>query len=301
MYEVLIAILSGASGNLVADGVKKAIGSVRTLTKSNTSGTQSAVPFDNLLEALPSVADFGESPRFLFRQRILHRISLASAKWRWAVVTHYYHPTEGKALVLPEDWRLNAIAGQFSVADFAARPLPADASLRERSTSRVRTSILQSLEAQIDANIASIRVIESEIDRVAHHLVLPRPVFSSQEARYAWMTLCTEINGVPFLRLPQFTSYCGFKNLWTIKDTPEYGVRSRDEDRANIYSFSSLMELSLVIANIEPWDRIYAATLKRDHPLPHQHALRKLAASVLKEMWKAHIPKRGDSSVRGGG
>src|SRR2546428_12109463 len=57
----------------------------------------------------------GETPRFLARQRIYHRINLARSKWDWLVLLTHYHPIRGRPTKVEPEWHPKSIGGQFTI------------------------------------------------------------------------------------------------------------------------------------------------------------------------------------------
>ncbi|MBF8275763.1 MAG: hypothetical protein HW390_836 [Candidatus Brocadiaceae bacterium] len=288
MYDFLFQILIGASGNLAADAVKKVLEKASD-SKANQGAKGSrkvdSTPVTGLPESGETCLDIGEPPRFLCRQRVLHRINLATTKWHWLLVAYYYHPVRGRPLAIPDGLKPDALAGQFTVADFCGKQLPQEEVFLNQVPSSIRRLLLVNRMRQIGILLESIGCIDKEIKKVETNLSLPLIPFSDSETCIPWITFFLEIRNCSFPGLPQFNSYCGFKNLWSIRDTPAHGIRPYDDTRANLYAYAAILELASILAKKNPLSEVYARAFEADHPNPHQFALRKVAVAVIKELW----------------
>ncbi len=272
--------------SLLADiGVKAAKG-VFGLLAGGDSKASASPSHDSDSDLAESAESSGETPLFLARQRLHHRIELARAKWSWLVAATYYHPTRGQIHEIPSSWRPRAIAGQFTVADFASRDLPHESYLGESAQSDIRLRIIQG-RITIAAEIRdTLTQIESAMIRAWPSFHFRDAPWENEGARLAWMSLIAEVRTRRFAGLPQFNSFCGFKNLWSMRDTPASGISSRDTGALST-TYGYVAELAWILAQTDSeLGRLYAREFDKKHELPHQYALRKVAVRMLDSIWQ---------------
>ena len=232
--------------------------------------------------------DLGETPDFLAHQRFYYRLELAKAKWQWLKLATYYHPVAGRTARLPEDWDPRSISGHFTVADFAGRDLPHQSEIAEHSPSELRAQVLHNQITLVKILNNNIEAIEGALElAIESHRIVTVP-WKYPEVRHAWISLMLEVRQKTFAELPNLNSYCGFKNLWSVIDTPVQGIRSRGTDTPNLFAYAALMEIAWYLSRFDTgMKELYEKNVQQKrHQLPHQEALRKLAAYILKTMWR---------------
>jgi hypothetical protein len=233
-------------------------------------------------------SDFGETPQFLSKQRVLHRVDLARAKWDWLTLTAYYHPIIGRSAAFNPKWNPQVIAGHFTTADFAGQTLPIEKDIGEHAPSQVRVQILHARISIAQQLANSVVRVELELRKNLKNMSLPDPLWKHAELNFPWYTLMMQISRRTFEGLPRLNSYCGFKNLWTVRDTPASGISVRGQDTPNLLAYSATMEIAWYLIHREPeFIAQYNADLNK-HGAPHQFALRRAAVRVLKLIWEAH-------------
>lgn len=232
-------------------------------------------------------SDFiGEPPRFLARQRCHHRVRLARAKWDWLVLATYYHPTRGRTHELPEKWDPRQIGGHFTTADFASSKLPHEDDIGATAPSEIRIGLIHRTISIANALAENIRTLEDNLAKTLPSHGFPLSPWSYPGIELPWACFFIEINGREFDGLPQLNSYCGFKNLWSVQDTPASGVHARGHATPNLFAYCALMELAWILMQYDPeMGRIYSKNFGK-HQLPHQYALCRLASHILKNIWK---------------
>lgn len=273
--QVISAFITGVLANLFT---KMGVGAGRKLL-----GKLYSVAHEG--EKPVAAQDLGESPRFVARQRVYHRVDLAKEKWSWLRLVTYFHPVAGRASCLPEDWDPRSISGHFTVADFAARDLPHEDDIGEFTPSDLRLHILHHRITTAAGLRGNLDRLDSALDDVvAKHGFLPS-LWPYPELNAAWVGLALELKEKAFEGLPNLNSYCGFKGLWTVVDTPAHGIAARPGEAPNIFAYAALMEIACWLSQFDGETKEYYNANFGKHALPHQYALRRVAVRLLKQVW----------------
>lgn len=228
----------------------------------------------------------GEPPRFLARQRCHHRIRLARAKWDWLILATHYHPIRGRTQELPEEWDPRRIGGHFTTADFASSKLPHEDDIGATAPTEIRVALIHRTISIANELAENIRTLEYSLSKTLASHRFPPPLWSCTGIELPWACSFLETSGAEFDGLPQLNSYCGFKNLWSVQDTPASGVQARGRATPNIFAYCAVMELAWILMQHDPeMGMVYSRNFDK-HQLPHQYALRRLASHILKNIWR---------------
>ncbi len=292
MFDIISAILQGALGNLTSDVVKMILRASRTKSLDATDS-----PGNGEFDSTADSPEDTESLRFLTRQRTAHRRDLARAKWDWLILVAYHHPKRGRTDELPDDWDPREIGDQFTVADFAGRDLPHEDEIGEQAQSQVRLSLLHT-RIQIVTHLRdAIATLDSAIATKSDILDLPDSPWPDPAVKSAWATFIVEVSGREFPGLPNLNSYCGFRSLWAVSDTPAGGIRPHgDQGAANIHAYASLVELASLLTRSH-YRQLYKEALAKGKDTPHQWALRKVTSAILKDLWNEHKERWAEYNI----
>jgi len=297
----LLASLLADIGVKVALPVLKSIGSSPQPSQAaaRTIEERNDLDLDPLLSMSPG-QDFSESPLFLAHQRFRHRVQLAREKWEWLILSTYFHPIIGRSGSLPAHWHPRIIAGQFTTCDFASGELPHEKDIGETSPSDIRVALLHT-RIQIVGRLAQlIERLDTELQLRASTLNFPKPPWDLPQIKHAWISFLLEIWEKRFPEDSNLKSFCGFKRLTSVEDTPAAGIRSREFGSGNPVAYASIMEIAWhSIQSDAELGSAYTLFLKRKQPYPHQYALRRVAVRVLEKIWDLHsLHLKGDAPQR---
>jgi len=294
MIEWMPVILKSVLGSLASEGTKRVFEALRT-TPRLAGGHLDEMSLNDI----DDVPDDAESLRFLTRQRMRHREDLARSKWDWLILTAYHHPRLGRTDDLPDDWDPRAIGDQYTVADFAGRELYHEENLGENAPSGVRVMLIHN-RIQIAVKLHhSIALLDEAISTKAKAIGLRPPPWPRLAVEPAWASFLAEVSGREFPDLANCNSYCGFKDLWSVSDTPGRGIRRKVQagGKANLFAYASVMEIATRVTRAH-YRQLHKDALGGGRETPHQWALRKVASAVLKDLWRAHADHWRESEIR---
>ena len=239
---------------------------------------------------VPDSSESSETPRFLARQRLYYRIDLANAKWDWLHILSYYHPTQGRIAAIPEERLPKEIGGNFTVADFVNLDLPHEGLTGAQTPSEIRALVLHGRIKTAEVAKTVLAAVDEELSKKSSVLRIPSAPWNDEEVKLGWICLYLEIQGHSFPSDDNFCSYCGFKNLWSMVDTPASGIYPRSAETPNIFAYAAAMEIAWHLSRVSPsHKKLYNDYLsKPNHQLKHQYALRKVACRVIKDVWEIH-------------
>jgi hypothetical protein len=135
--------------------------------------------------------------------------------------------------------------------------------------------------------LKSLNAIEDRMLQIADRLQFPKSLWEVDAVRLPWLSLMNEIWERQFAGLPNFNSYCGFRNLWSVVDTLARGIQPKGNYTPSIFAYGAVMELAWVL--IQEDDKLgarYSNEFEKEHKAPHQFALRRLSMVILKAIWR---------------
>lgn len=244
--------------------------------------------------------DLGETPRFLARQRVRHRIRLAREKWVWLVLATYYHPVGGRRTTIPSEWHPRRICGQFTTCDFASMDLPFQTEIGRSAPSEIRVLLLHKCIDRIHNLWGTISALEDALRlRIPDFGFQQKSPWQLDQVAIPWASLYFEITGRSYPNIDHFNSFCGFKSLFYVQDTPESGIRVQTPGTSNMFAYAAAIELAWVLRTHDPSiQKVYDKRFKQATKNRHQYALRYAAMEVLSEVWKGLRDELSDTKRR---
>src|SRR6202011_5867994 len=107
-----------------------------------------------------------------------------------------------------------------------------------------RTILQARLEIMMYQLRENIGTIESWLSVESPHIVCP---WKQEELAIAWKSLATELSDQHFDSKTDFISYCGFKDIWSVIDTPASGILLKTGVVANRFVYAAVIELALIL------------------------------------------------------